>query len=161
MTKMKLLGTYTARGTCTEQQTIDGNPQRIRLWQGTNKIAYKVIDFKVWGTDWDGSANPDAIGKLSKNDIGTVAPSVFMRADDDNQIAWASSSGSTQGGTQGGFADSIIDPENLVVEDLYVYVRSPNATAEDPVNYLVTMEKYAVEAFRGTLEMARDEFDGE
>ena len=151
--KMKLMGSYTARGT-----TVEGTPTRIRVYQGTNKIAYRVIDFKIWSSDYDASSSPDVVGKLSKNGIGVTAAEDFMRADDDNQIAWAASAGSGDGGL--GFGEGpVIDKENLVVDDLYVYGRSSNANAL--INYLVVMEKYNVDGWRGTLEMARDEFDGE
>ena len=158
---MKKIGQYTARGTVSEQDTIDGNPHQIPLFDGRFDTAYRVVEFKIWGTDYDGSANPDCIGKLSKNDDGAVAPSVFMRADDDNQIAWATTAAGGQSGTDGGFSESIIDPDNLVVEDLYVYVRSANATTTDPVNYLVILEKYEITDWQGALAMARDRAQGD
>lgn len=159
--KMKLLGTYTARGVVSESETAAGNPQRIYLHQGTNKIGYRVVDFKIWGTTWSGSSEPDVIGKLSKNDIGVAGSAAsFFRADDDNQIAWATSAGQTDSGGSP-FAESIIDPENLCVQDLYVYARGASSTTTQPINYLITMEKYEIDGWRGTLEMARDEFDGQ
>ncbi len=157
----KYLGQYTARGTVSEQDTIDGIPQRIPLYDGRGDTAYRVTEFKVWGSDYDGSGNPDCIGKLSKNDDGSLIPSLFMRADDNNQIAWAASQASGQSGNAGGFADSIVDPDNLIIEDLYVYARSTNATTTDPVNYLVVMEKYEISEWKGALTMARDRSQGD
>ena len=154
--KMKKIGTYTCRGVVSEEETEAGTPQRVFLWDGSNETAYKVTDFRIWGSDWGGSTPPDAIGKLSKNDIGSSSFSTFMRADDDNQIAWSVTSGQTDSGGDS-FGFRIIDPENLIIEDLYVYVRS-GSTATDalPINYLITMDKYAIDGWRGTLEMARD-----
>ena len=158
--KMTKIGTYTARGVVSEVDTEAGTPQRVFLWDGSNKTAYRVTSFYIWGSNWSGSTGPDVIGKLAKNDIGTTSAASFMRADDDNQIAWAVSQGSADTGGGPFNEGPIIDPENLIVEDLYVYVRTA-AAQSTPVNYLIELEKYAIDGWRGTLEMARDEFDGE
>ena len=155
--KMKKVGTYTARGVVSEDDTAAGNPQRVFLYDGTNKTAYKVTKFEIWGATWSNNSSPDVVGKLSKNPIGVTAGTNFMRADDDNQIAWAGSAGSNDALFD---AVNIIDRENLVVEDLYVYVRTTGTTS-DMINYLIEMEKYEIDGWRGTLEMARDQFDGE
>ena len=81
-----------------------------------------------------------------------------MRADDDNQIAWAWFNATTDSGTDS--MPSIIDPDNLVVEDLYIYGRS-NSGSTAPINYMVVMEKYAISEEQGALLMARDRADGE
>ena len=158
---MKKIGEYTARGTVSEEDTTSGNPQLVNLFDGRFDTAYRIIEFKIWGSDYDGSSNPDAIGKLSKNDDGSTSPGIFMRADDDNQIAWATTAADTQAGTSGGFSQSIIDPDNLVVEDLYVYVRARNSTTTDPINYLIIMEKYEISDWQGALAMARDRAQGD
>jgi len=155
--KMKMIGKYTARGIVTETETLAGTPQRVFLHDGSNKTAYKVTAFYVWGSDAGGLDNLECIGKLSKNDIGTTAAENFFRADDDNQIAW---SGNWGGTSMWGNNSQIIDPENLVVDDLFVYVHT-TGTQGDAVNYMIEMEKYEIDGWRGTLEMARDQFDGQ
>ena len=152
---MKKIGEYTARGIVTETDTEAGTPQKIPLFDGSFKTAYRVTSFKIWGSNFSStSINPDVLGKLSKNDIGSTGASTFFRADDDNQIAWATSaSGLESGGSP--FAESIIDLDNMIVEDLYVYVRSLGANTI-AVNYLVTMEKYEITDWQGALTMARD-----
>ncbi len=158
--KMKLLGTYTARGIVTEEETEAGTPQRVFLRDGSNETAYRITRFYIWGSNFaSSSTNPDVIGKLSKNDVGVTSAANFFRADDDNQIAWAVSAAGLDGGGAP-FAETIIDPENLVVDDLYVYARC-TGTNTNPVNYMIEMEKYEIDGWRGTLEMARDQFDGE
>ena len=151
---MKKIGMYTARGVVSEVDTEAGNPQKIQLFDGKFTTAYRVVDFKIWSSNYSGSSGPDCAGKLSKNALGVTASVDFMRADDDNQIAWAASAGSTDAGL--GFGDpSIIDLDNLVVEDLYVYARTA-ASASTAINYLVVMEKYSISDWRGALSMARD-----
>jgi hypothetical protein len=149
---MKKIGEYTARGIVTETETEAGTPQKITLFDGSFQTAYRVTDFKIWSaTTLAGSAA--CVGKLSKNDSGVTAQTNFFRADDDNQIAWAVSEMQSDGAF-GGFTETIIDHDNMIVEDLFVYVRAESATTA--VNYLVTMEKYEITDWQGALTMARD-----
>ena len=55
---------------------------------------------------------------------------------------------------------SIVDPDNLVVEDLYVYGHT-TGTQADAINYLVRMEKYEITDWQGALAMARDRAQGD
>jgi hypothetical protein len=158
---MKKLGQYTARGTVSEAETEAGNPAKIPLFDGQFKTAYRITAFYIWASDWSGSTKPDCIGKLSKNDDGVTTSANFMRADDDNQIAWATTSGDTDGGVRGGFSESIIDPDNLVVEDLFVYARTASSVNTDRINYIVEMEKYEITDWQGALAMARDRAQGD
>jgi hypothetical protein len=151
---MKKIGTYTARGIVSETETEAGNPQKIPLFDGSFKTGYRIVGFRIWASSYASSSTPDCIGKLSKNDSGVTTAANFMRADDDNQIAWAASAGSADGGL--GFAENaVIDRDNLVVEDLYVYVRT-TGTAGDAINYIIEMEKYSISDWQGALSMARD-----
>jgi hypothetical protein len=154
---MKKIGEYTARGIVVEADTTSGNPQKIPLFDGSFQTGYRVVEFKVWGTQVSGSGGY-VVGKLSKNDDGVTSQVGFFRADDDNQIAWSQSAGSTDGGSHS-LGDTIIDPDNMIVEDLYVYARA-NVDAQ-PVNYLVRMEKYEITDWQGALAMARDRAQGD
>ena len=153
---MKKIGNYTARGIISEQDTEAGTPQKIPLYDGRGDTAYRVVSFKIWSVNYSGNSHSDAIGKLSKNPDGTTASTTFMRADDHNQIAWSGTQGSTDGG---GAMFEIVDPDNLVVEDLYVYARHGGATG--PANYLVHMEKFEISDWQGALAMARDRAQGD
>jgi hypothetical protein len=155
---MKKIGMYTARGIVSEVDTEAGNPQKITLFDGSFKTAYRVVGFRIWSSNYNGSSNPDCIGKLSKNELGVTTADNFMRADDDNQIAWAASAGSSDGGL--GFAESaVVDKDNLIIEDLYVYVRT-TGTDTNAINYLIEMEKYEITDWQGALTMARDKAQG-
>ena len=149
---MKSLGKYTVRGQTREDEQEAGRPQKIQLFDGRFDTGYKVIDFRIWSSNYSGSNNPDCIGKLATVDNLPGGPTSFMHADDVREIAWATSAGSTDGGL--GFGEAIIDPENFIVEDLFVYVRS---TLDDiPINYLVTMEKFDTTETKGALAMIRN-----
>ncbi len=157
---MKMIGTYTARGIVNETETTAGNPQLVQLFDGRFDTAYRVVEFKIWSSQVDTTAASGCVGKLSKNPDGVTGAANFFRADDDNQIGWAVSGHAADAGTAGQFAESIIDPDNLIIEDLYVYVRS-SSTASDPINYLIRMEKYDITEARGALTMARDRAQGD
>jgi len=157
---MKKIGSYTARGIANESETEAGKPQLVHLFDGRFDTAYRITSFKVWSSQADNNSSADCIGKLSKNPDGVTAAINFFRADDDNQIAWAVSGFGADGANAGQFAESIIDRDNLVVEDLYVYVRSAS-TNTDPINYLIEMEKYDITEARGALTMARDRAQGD
>jgi hypothetical protein len=156
---MKKIGEYTARGIVTEADTTEGNPQKIPLFDGRFDTAYRVKEFYIWGATYNASAPPDCIGKLSKNDDGVTASANFFRADDDNQIAWAGSSGGSD--TIAADKFTIIDPDNMIVEDLFVYARCASTSDVTAVNYLVIMEKYEITDWQGALSMARDRAQGD
>ncbi len=148
----KYIGQYTAKGIATEG--ADGI-QKIPLYDGQGDTAYQVTDFRVWPVTWNNDTNPDVVGKLSKNPDGVTSEVSFMRADDNNQVAWSGMNGLDEGG-----ADhfSIVDPDNLIVEDLYVYVRT---AGNQEINYLVVMDKYEIDTWKGALTMARDRAQGD
>ena len=86
---MKKIGSYTTRGIVSEDETEDGQPQKIPLFDGLFTTGYRVTSFKIWSSNiLSGAAG--CVGKLSKNDNGVSAREDFFRADDDNQIAWLS-----------------------------------------------------------------------
>ena len=157
---MKLIGRYTARGIVTESETAAGNPQKIPLFDGSFTTGYRVVEFYIWPSSFGGSSEPDVIGKLSKNDDGVGnSGNDFWRADDGNQIAWSGAAGSTD--TLNAPVFTVIDPDNLIVEDLFVYARGASATTTRAINYLVVMEKYEIDDWKGALAMARDRAQGD
>ena len=149
---MKKIGSYTARGIVLEAETEAGKPQLVSLFDGRFDTGYRVTNFQVWGADMSTTAGYVA-GKISKNDKGVTTQANFFRADDDNQIAWSTSAHGTDGGAFP-LGNTIIDPDNLIIEDLYVYGRANVAGSE--INYLIEMEKYEITEARGALTMARD-----
>ena len=149
---MKKIGEYTARGSVSEDLTEQGLPDKITLFDGRFDTAYRVVDFKIWTSNV--LAGTAAAAKLSTSGTSSTARADFFQADATDQLAWAVTEMTTDGGTSGGFADAIIDRDNMVIEDLYVYVRCE--THETPINYMITMEKYEITDWKGALTMARD-----
>ena len=48
---------------------------------------------------------------------------------------------------------SIIDPDNMIIEDLYLVV---NAQDEGNVNYMIQLQKYDISEWQGALSMVRN-----
>lgn len=142
---MKKKGEYTCRG-----RVIEGDEVRIQLFDGSFETAYKVISFDIWSADLGSSGN-DCAGRLSVNSIGAMPTSgTMMDARDANQIAWAA----VQAGTNGfGPISSIVDPDNLVIEDLWFSGQHGGTSKE--INYLITMEKYDISETMGAVTMSR------
>jgi len=143
---MKKIGTYTLRGQATE-----GTPYMIRLFDGKFDTGYKIIAVNFFSASFDFSSNPDVIGKVGTSPNLITAANNFWNAEEVREIAWGGMRGSTDTADAGGV--SVIDPDNFVVEDLWVYVR---AAGDQPVNYLITMEKYDTTDARGALAMVRN-----
>ena len=149
---MKKIGTYTVRGKISEPETEAGTPQRIRLFDGRFDSGYKVIDFVVFGATCNSSSTPDVMGKLGTTNNLRTGASNFFNADDVREIAWSGSAGSTDT-MFNSRPTSIIDPDNFIVEDLFVYARGQTDVA---CNYIVTLEKYETTSSRGALAMVRN-----
>ena len=153
---MKKIGEYTVRGKQTENETeTSPNGYRIALFDGRFDTGYKVVEFRVWGSNWASSTGPDVIGKLGTEPNLSPDPGDFMNADDVREIAWAGQSGGTD---TGGAGFNVVDPDNLIIEDLYVYVRGASDTAD--VNYFVRLEKYDITNWQGALSMVRNKSQG-
>ena len=151
---MKMIGTYTARGSLSEDSSEAGALGKIILFDGRFDTAFKVTDFRVWGASTGGSTTGDVVGKLATSPNCETAPGDFFNADDVREIAWSQNSASTDSGAGGGMGERIIDHDNLVVEDLYVYIRGQQDGVK--VNYIITMEKYDISEWEGALSMAKD-----
>jgi hypothetical protein len=148
---MKKIGEYTVRGQSSETESESGSPKKIELFDGTFTTAYRVIRFDIWGATFASSTHPDVIGKLGTTGDLEEQSVNFMNAGEQREIAWAGSAGGSD--TINNF-DTIIDPDNLIVEDLFVYVR--NVSDAEPINYLITMEKYEITDWQGALAMVRN-----
>ncbi|AXH78806.1 MAG: hypothetical protein [Circular genetic element sp.] len=142
---MKKLHMYTTRG-----QVPDNTEKRIQLFDGRFDTAFRVVDFRVWGSDANAS-DSDVASRLSTEELGVPTSPDIFDASDNRQIGWASSEMDTALGA--GNWQSIVDPDNLIVEDLFIWA---NDSANDPINYMITLEKYDITEWKGALAMVRN-----
>ena len=142
---MKYLGEYTTRGQMTDSAT---NQVRIPLFQGDYSIGYRVKHFAVSVQDRDNSASQILHAMLTTEEVG---PDGLKDWDwsRPTQIAW---SRTTEDANQTSMTSPYyleIDPENLIVEDLYVGIYLYGGSGTQVCNYMVTLEKYDLEPFQG------------
>jgi len=147
---VKKIGEYTTKGSIPE-----GIEEKITLFDGRFDTAFRVTDFVIWASDASSSSN-DCLARLSTESLGAMPSSGnMMDASDNRQIAWAG----IQAGTAGfNNPASIIDPDNLIVEDLFVSGQSGGSSIT--LNYLIKMEKYNITDWQGALTMVRNKSQG-
>lgn len=146
---MKAIGDlYTLRGQIDE----DEGAVKIHLFDGNFDTAYRIIRFEVAPATLDDSSAVGVSGKVLTEDNGIAATSWDWA--DNREIAWAeythmwNVAGDYTSGRTG-----TIDPDNLVVEDLFIRV---NHQTEGNVNYLIQMQKYDITDWQGALAMVRN-----
>ena len=149
----KYIGSFTCRGSATETEVETNGPIRIRLFDGKFDTAYRVREFYVFAATWSSSTTPDCVGKLSTSPNSLDTPVNFMDASDSRAIAWSGTSGGLDTAPSGS-PFTIVDPENLVVEDLWVYVRGSQDAAN--ISYMVVLDKYDITDAMGAVTMAKD-----
>jgi hypothetical protein len=137
---MKKIGEYTARG-----QVASRGVGRIILFDGRFDTGYRLVSVKVLQS-LPGSTNADCYITLATEE---AAADDEWDLTDQRQIGWAGS----KSDPYPTLSDGIIDPDNFIVEDLWVY---GNSVDNLPVNYLITMEKYDTTDWVGALAMVRN-----
>lgn len=149
---MKKIGEYTTRGKLNEDES-EKEPHKIPLFDGRFDTAFRVTAFYIWPSTFSASTTSDIVGKLATQPGLNDGPVNFFDAEDNREIAWAGT-GSDSVDTWGQNQNMIIDTDNLVVEDLYVYVRGALDAAD--VCYMITMEKYEISDWQGALALVRN-----
>lgn len=143
---MKKIGDYTCRG------TIVGNgAEKVILFDGRFDTAYKVVEFRVAG-DPNIETGVDGYGLLSTVDDSGITDGGDWRWENNDQLAWAATTFSGSGATISEY--TLVDPDNLVVEDLYVYGRLGGGGAG--INYFIRLEKYDITDSLGALAMVKN-----
>jgi hypothetical protein len=144
---MKSLGLYTVRGSVN-----DNSVKKIQLFDGRFDTAYRIKDFKI-SSDTPSSSSSDAYATLATQFASAIAT---WHWDDVRQVAWTGAHVTTFGGAYA--QDSVIDPDNLIVEDLFIYGNC--GSGANKVNYMITMEKFDVSEATGALAMVKNKAQG-
>jgi hypothetical protein len=153
---VKKIGEYTARGTISGESTT---PiwDKLQLFDGKFNTGYRVVEFVV--SSVSSSSAQDVTGKIATEPtaVTTIGLGNYWNWADNREIAWASTNNVTSSIREGSF--SLCDPDNLVVEDLYVSVQN-NAGSTEDVNYFIRLEKYEFPEATGALAMVRNKSQG-
>jgi hypothetical protein len=141
---MKKIEEYTVRG-----QLEELGVERIQLFDGRFDTGYRIVEFQI------APKRPadalDGYGTLGTEE-GTLSGGTWDWSDN-TQLAWSSFS---EGG--GGYSPnnviSIVDPDNLIIEDLYIYANS--SSTSQAINYMIKLEKYDITDWQGAVTMVRN-----
>lgn len=142
---MKKIGEYTVRG-----QVVDAAVERIQLFDGRFDTGYRITKFCIYP---DGNSSTQDCAGILATDSEALAGTTNADFSDNAQIGWSNVRVQDNFSAQGPL--EIIDPDNMVIEDLFIQVRN-NAGAGNFVNYLITMEKYELTEWKGALSMVRN-----
>jgi hypothetical protein len=144
---VKFLSSYTVRG-----KLPVASVERIQLFDGRFDTGFRVTSFRIWPKN-AGPSN-DVSGILA-TDVDALTGSTGNDAGDQRQIGWAASAVGSQT-FEFGEGMSILDPDNMIIEDLYIQLRGADVEG----NYLITMEKYDISEWQGALCMVRNQSQG-
>ncbi|MHA1402078.1 MAG: hypothetical protein ACTSQE_17145 [Candidatus Heimdallarchaeaceae archaeon] len=154
---MKSLGKFTLRGEITPTANTGtyeekGDLQRLLLFDGDFGTGFKVTKFVVWAFDATSSADCSAIIATDKQGLANYNLGT-QSAEDVRQIGWASGNAVTSAVREESI--SVVDRDNLVVEDLWI--AGYNASSGDKrINYYIELEKFDVGLNVGSYSMVRN-----
>ena len=144
---MKKLGNlYTMAGSINA--TSSNDPFRIQLFDGKYTTAYRIEYFAVHN---NGDNQTDVQAVLTTDILGT-SPLSNWDFGNNLQIGWAKNH---WWNFNAGTLQSEIDPENLVIQDLFVY-----STSGQRCNYVIYAQKYDISEWQGALQMVRNRSQG-
>jgi hypothetical protein len=113
-------------------QFVEGENKRLIVDDGRLNHGYKVVRFVIAG-DPSSSGN-DAFATLS---LDYDAP-VTWNWGDNRQIGWASTNVQGTAGLEPPF--SVLDPDHVVIMDLYIQGQVSSSGGSDVINYLIELE---------------------
>ena len=145
---MKKIGSYTLRGKILPVD-VQPIPELVRLFDGRFDTAYVVTKFIIAPNDLTSTTVESFRGKLMTVASGNAK---FWNWSDNEEIAWATMTYDGNGASTPSEFNQI-DPDNLIVEDLFVYLDS---NSDFTGNYLIEMDKYEITEARGALAMVRN-----
>ena len=128
---------------------IEGDIKRLVVDDGRYTQGYKVVEFYVWCNP--NASTKDAYGSLALNSNFGAA---LQDASENSQIAWAGNSVAGTGGQEPPF--SIIDPNHVVVRDLYLRTEVGSSGGTQAVNYMVVLEQITLTPDQGVLQLIKE-----
>ena len=128
--------TVTGGGTAKQQLIVD---------DGLLNLGYKVLEWYLWE---NGGSPTQFSGVLS---MQPVLAANDMKADDNTQIGWIWQSNISSGG---GIKETILDPNHIIVRDLYVTITNAN---NDDYNFMVVVEEVAITSDEAIINIIKEE----
>jgi len=146
------------RGAVEVGSNTSGFTKRINFFDGDYKHGYKVTRFVV-GVNASGSFQ-DVIGKLTTAEPADPNDAWWNWANA-QEIGWAAFTmdATVTPGEGWSNGNSLVSRDNLIIEDLYITVRSRDI-GHPYVYYYIELDKYELEPFRGTLSIVENMSQG-
>ena len=113
-------------------QLVEGENKRLILDDGRLNHGYRVVNFVVVGDP--SSHSFDAYATLSLD----YDPPKQWDWGDNRQIGWASTNISAAAGVDQPF--SLLDPDHVVIMDLYIQGQVGSSGGDGVINYLIELE---------------------
>ena len=134
----------TLRGRC------DANDERRRLIIDDGRVnhGFKVVAFHIISSNPAVSAS-DAFGSLATEEA--AATSVW-NLDDNRQIGWAGQNGGNNPSNQ----FTLIDPDHVVISDLFVCGRGGSAAGAEGYQYLVELEPIELTDNQAVIQLIKE-----
>jgi hypothetical protein len=125
----------------------NGEVRRLIVDDGQFTRGYKVLGFQVLAVN-STSSTSDCVGTLALDEGGADK----WNLDDNRQIAWG---GQTMYGSASPFPNmAVIDPDHVVVRDLWVW--GFGTTADAGYQYLVTLEEVTITEDHAVLQLIKE-----
>ena len=143
---MKKIGDlYTVKG-----KGLEGTLEKIHLFDGSFKTGYQLVKIEIANTDPYAGEEISIKIKTERGGAGTIWDWAK-----NTQIGWAVMNAPI--GSRYGY-NAFVDPDNLIVEDVFIDFGSGTAGAE--INYMLTFQKYDITDWKGALTMVRNKSQG-
>ena len=113
-------------------QVVEGVVKRLIVDDGRLNNGYKVTKFVIAGDP--GSSANDAFATLA---LDYDSPRSWDWGDN-RQIAWASTNVQSTAGAQSFF--ELVDPDHVVIQDLYIQAQVGSGTGSSVCNYFIELE---------------------
>lgn len=129
-------------------QMVEGEVVRLVVDDGRLNHGYRITNFVVAGIPDSGSN--DAYATLS---LAEETPFTWNWGDN-RQIAWASSGVSGVGDVRGPW--TLVDPNHVVLQDLYIRSRVGGSGGTSFVNYLIEIEPMSMTDDESILQLIKE-----
>jgi len=130
-------------------QFPEGENRRLIVDDGRLNHGYKVVGFYVAG-DGALSAGNDVVATLS---LDYDAPFTWNWGDN-RQIGWASNNIDSLSGHSAPF--SVLDPDHVVIMDMYIQGQTGSAGGTGVVNYLIELEPVELSNDQAILSLIKE-----
>ena len=147
---MKKIASHTIRGAVASSDTA---MEKLQLFDGRFDTGYRVTFFEVSIRDRDNNNTFVTSAKLATEDVGDNQKWYWG---DNREIAWANATADANGVSHS-TPETIIDEDNMIVEDLFIGAVANSACT---VNYLIKLDKYEITDWQGALAMVRNKSQG-